>query len=103
MPYKDIEKQREYQRKWKATRGRKPTTEEKRAYNEAYKTKHPEKVSAQRLVQYRVKTHAWPKAEFFLCAECNDKATHYHHEHYEQPTSVEPLCQKCHSKRHHTK
>ena len=103
MPYKDIEKQREYQRKWAATRGKKPTTEKKRNYNEAYQNKFPEKHFAQRLIANKVHLKVWPRADFFLCAECDDNAIHYHHEHYEQPTSVEPLCQKCHSKRHHTK
>lgn len=103
MPYNDVDVQREFQRNWKRQHGRKPTPDEKRAHRKAYREKHPEKVKAQSLVGRRVYRKKWPQAGLFSCTDCDNKADQYHHEHYEQPTSVEPLCKSCHYKRHHTK
>ena len=100
MPYSNVDVQREFQRNWRKQHGRKPTVEEKRAYRKAYKDKYPEKHKAQKLVARRVYNKRWPKVGLFTCTDCDNKAVNYHHEHYDQPTSVEPLCHSCHGKRH---
>lgn len=61
-----------------------------------------QKLNARARISYRVnKHHTWPRPEFFLCSDCDNKALEYHHESYELWWSVEPLCKRCHAKRHH--
>ena len=96
-----IEEKRAYGREHYKTYKAKPlTVEQKRIKRDRYAAKHPEKVKAQQLVRNRFSKGKWPRASFFLCADCDNHAAHYHHEHYDQPTSVEPLCVSCHNKRH---
>jgi hypothetical protein len=32
----------------------------------------------------------------FLCTDCDEHATEYHHPNYDYPLWIEPLCSKCH-------
>ena len=112
MPYKDIEQRRAANRKW-----RQKVTED--GYFRNYVEENKERVKEQKArsrkknkvkenararVNYRVNyQHAWPPARFFKCSECSAQADHYHHEDYELWWSVEPLCTKCHGKRHQTR
>ena len=100
MPYKDPAQQREYLRNYMKQNRKKLTPEENQTKLAANRAKYPERDKARALVNDRVRKGRWPKAAFFLCTDCDQHAQHYHHEHYDQPTSVEPLCTLCHGKRH---
>ena len=108
MPFKDIEKRREANRRWRARAI-------KEGYYKQYTAEHKERVkeqkarsrrnnrlkeNARRRVNYRVESGQWPRASVFQCSDCSAQAAHYHHEDYSLWWSVEPLCTKCHGIRH---
>jgi hypothetical protein len=95
-----MEAHRAYNREWARLNPRSYSPEHGAIKREAYKAKHPEKVKAQQLVRNRINKGRWPRASFFGCTDCSEQAAHYHHEHYDQPASVEPLCTTCHGIRH---
>ena len=107
MPYKDIELRREKNRRWRAAnpgyyaayRLRDPEGYDARIRES--KRRHPLQESAREFVRKRVNTQRlWPVASFFKCSDCDQQAQEYHHEDYDLPWSVEPLCHKCHGIRH---
>ena len=59
-----------------------------------------QKETAHRKVNARTWSGKWPKAKIFKCSDCEAQAYEYHHEDYSQWWGVEPLCRKCHRKRH---
>ena len=79
---------------------RKLTSEQNIEKKRREQERHPEKVKARRRVSYRVSSHKWARAAFFKCSDCDAQAQCYHHEDYSLWWSVEPLCNKCHGKRH---
>ena len=64
------------------------------------KQRHPERVKARKKVGNRVTRKQWPPVGLFKCSDCDAQAQNYHHEDYSLWWSVEPLCRKCHGKRH---
>ena len=102
MPYKDIEKRREANRRWRAKAIKegyyrdyfaenKERVKEQKAESRRF---HRDHENARRRVNYRVESGQWPPARFFQCSDCNAQAQHYHHEDYLLWWSVEPLCTK---------
>ena len=59
-----------------------------------------QKQAAHRKVNSRTWSGKWPKAKVFKCSDCEAQAAQYHHEDYSLWWSVEPLCVKCHRRRH---
>ena len=110
MPYKDIEKRREanrrYNRKWrKANPGyhsayTKAHPEANRAAHKKWKEANRAQYNANRTVARRVERNRWPSPVIFKCTDCEAPAAHYHHEDYTMWWSVEPLCLRCHGVRH---
>lgn len=105
MPYADPEKRKAYHQKYNreyAIANKENIRERQREWkriNRQRRVKDPEsrkRHNARARVQARVKRGTWPHASVFLCIDCNDYASEYHHPDYNQPLWVEPLCQTCH-------
>ncbi len=76
----------------------------KAVINRTYFTKHPERVNARSKVYYAVKTGKLPCVRTLSCVDCSGLATQYdHHEGYDKPLSVQPVCLTCHSQRGHVR
>jgi hypothetical protein len=65
----------------------------------AIRHKHRRK-EAWGIFNLKISRKEWPKASFFLCTDCDERAQHYHHPNYAYPLWVEPLCKKCHARVH---
>jgi hypothetical protein len=77
---------REKQREWKrANRNRRVKDPESRKRH-----------NARARIQGRVQRGTWPYPSVFLCTDCDEHATEYHHPNYDYPLWIEPLCSKCH-------
>ena len=46
------------------------------------------------------RTNLLPHISEVKCHDCSGQAVHYHHEDYDKPLAVTPLCAQCHSNRH---
>ena len=79
---------------------KKPTAAQNAEKKRRFRARHPEKVAAQRRVEARVRYGKWPRVKIFKCSDCDAQAQSYHHEDYSLWWSVEPLCHKCHGRRH---
>jgi hypothetical protein len=122
MPYKNPEDKREYDRIRRETHKEqialakrnwadinrdkvRERSELRRQENSAYfKTYHanqdPVKRKARRMITNRVRDKKMPICSVFTCADCNNKAEHYHHESYDPWWAVVALCPQCHFRRH---
>jgi hypothetical protein len=67
-----------------------------------YKKDNPEKHSAHVIVNSAVRRGDLPRVSTCDCVDCGIQAAEYHHEDYSKPLEVEPLCKKCHIKRHNS-
>ena len=61
-----------------------------------YARRHPEKYQANYIVGNAVRDGKLPHVSTQPCATCGDPAEHYHHQDYERPLEVTPLCVPCH-------
>ena len=66
----------------------------------AYRKNNPEKRAAHLIVRNAVRRGDLPQVSTCDCVDCGVPAVDYHHEDYNKPLEVEPLCRKCHVKRH---
>lgn len=64
------------------------------------RTISPEKTNARREVRNAVRLKIIPAIDECLCLDCGITAKDYHHEDYQKPLEVIPLCRKCHIARH---
>lgn len=87
---KNREKIREQQREWKKN------NRQRRVKDVESRKRH----NASARIGARVARKTWPHASVFLCTDCNDYASEYHHPNYDQPLWIEPLCKACHLKIH---
>ena len=101
------EQQREYYKRNRAEkirrvkeRNAKLTAEQWTEKSRRYRARSPQKARAQKWVAHRVERNGWPPARIFKCSDCDAQAQSYHHEDYDLPWSVEPLCHRCHGLRH---
>ena len=74
--------------------------EKNRAHVKTYKQNNPEKCVAHDMVRSAVRRGDLPRVSTCDCVDCGVQAADYHHEDYSKPLEVEPLCKKCHKKRH---
>lgn len=61
---------------------------------------HPEKTSARSAISNAVKLNKIPHVSTLSCKDCGNQAQNYHHEDYDKPLKVTPLCAYCHCSRH---
>jgi hypothetical protein len=80
---------------------RQANPEKKRASIKVYEQNNPEKYAAHNAVYCAVRRGDLPRVSTCDCVDCGVPAVNYHHEDYNKPLKVEPLCKKCHAKRHH--
>jgi hypothetical protein len=110
MPFKDPNKQLEYMRQWRINNKQK-TKEDYKNWSLSAKGKEllrkreerltgTTKAKARLMIKNRLNRKKMPHPSFFLCTDCDQRATHYHHEDYSLWWSIEPLCHTCHGKRH---
>ena len=66
-----------------------------RQYSRDYKKKTKDKVNARNMAERYIIISINQ-----LCKDCNELATHRHHEDYNKPLEVIFLCTKCHRERH---
>ena len=92
----NLEKERARLKAW-----RKANPEKIKNNNYKYEKNNPEKRAAHLAVRNAVKHGALPRVSTCDCVDCGVPAVNYHHEDYSKPLEVEPLCKKCHVKRHH--
>lgn len=105
MPYKDPERQREYQRQWKRERPelqrrwREKNPERMAEHRQAYRDRYPEKERAHHAVDWALRTGRLVRPD--TCegcgAECRPEG---HHEDYAKPLDVVWLCVTCHANTH---
>lgn len=82
-----------YQRRRRQTaKGREEAHRAKARYN----AKNPEKIRAKTAIAHEVRAGRLPQVGTQACATCGDPAQEYHHENYERPLAVIPLCRLCH-------
>jgi len=93
------EKTRETWRKWEANNLEKVVLSNRKKVATSIR-KHPDKYRARQKVQYAIRSGKLPRAKECICFDCNNQASHYHHEDYLKPLEVIPLCNSCHRKRH---
>ena len=41
-----------------------------------------------------------PNVKTLVCEDCGNQAENYHHEDYDKPLDLTPLCEECHRRRH---
>ena len=70
------------------------------AYDRKWRKKNPEKVKAQRLIQYAVRCGYLKKKP---CEKCGKKKVEGHHDDYSKPLKVRWLCTSCHQRYHSEK
>jgi hypothetical protein len=92
----NLEKERARAKAWY-----KANPEKKRASIKVYEQNNPEKYAAHNAVYCAVRRGDLPRVSTCDCVDCGVPAVNYHHEDYNKPLKVEPLCKKCHAKRHH--
>jgi hypothetical protein len=64
------------------------------------KARKRKRIHAETVIAIRVKNGTMPHAWELTCADCGGQARDYHHEDYDKPMKVVPLCRSCHKKRH---
>lgn len=79
---------------------RKANPEKTQACTNVYRKNNPEKRAAHLIVRNAVQRGDLPRVSTCDCVDCGVQAAEYHHEDYSKPLEVEPLCKKCHIKRH---
>ena len=106
------EQDRAYEQRRKARAKSDPEFAERRREQERQKSQRrielarqfPEirqRLNARARIRNRTNRGAWPVPCVFVCSDCGmAKAQEYHHEDYSLWWSVEPLCRRCHGKRH---
>ena len=67
-----------------------------------YEKNNPKKRAAHVIVNSAVRRGDLPRVSTCNCVDCGIQAAEYHHEDYSKPLEVEPLCKKCHIKRHNS-
>ena len=98
MPYKDINKRREWYRKWYAKNGRNRAIDYFEAILE-WKENNPEKVKAHILLNKAIKEGTIIKPTH--CQQCNqERKLSAHHTDYSKPLKVLWLCYSCHKTKH---
>ncbi len=90
------EKQRAKTKAWQQA-----NPEKVKSNTDKYRKNNPEKYAAQAIVNNAIKRGDLPRVSTCDCVDCGVPAVNYHHEDYSKPLEVEPLCKKCHVKRHH--
>ena len=78
----------------------KKNPDKRQAIIKTYREANPEKFAAHKAVEKAVRRGDLPRVSTCDCRDCGIQATEYHHEDYSKPLDVEPLCKKCHTKRH---
>ena len=68
--------------------------------NQRYGKTNPEKRAARKAISMAIRRGDLPRVSTCDCVDCGIQAAEYHHEDYSKPLEVEPLCKKCHVKRH---
>ena len=80
---------------------KKPTARAKaNARSKAYAKRNRSKRNAHGMVYWATERGHIPKAAELNCEKCDEKATDYHHDDYERPMDVRPLCARCHALLH---
>ena len=51
-------------------------------------------------MQNAIRSGRLPRANTLSCAVCGEPAEHYHHDNYDKPLDVIPLCRQCHVEHH---
>jgi len=69
----------------------------------AYIRRHPERRNARYAIRRAVETNKMPRPTQLQCEYCENQAEHYHHDDYNRPLDVTPLCRLCHEDLHRTK
>lgn len=69
-------------------------------YGRKYREKFPERVKATGMVNSEIAKGKLLPAYKHKCSMCGNKAYLYHHEDYNKPLDVMPLCHRCHSVKH---
>ena len=102
---------KETRRKWKENpQGRQKICAAQRRYENSEKGKKRHKrrrrdktkIQATSKVNEAVKRGRIPHISAHICVDCERQAEVYHHEDYNYPLEITPLCKRCHSKRHQT-
>jgi len=65
-----------------------------------WKKKNKKKVNAHGLISRQILKGKIPKPTLLKCSFCGLKAKEYHHEDYNIPNFVLPVCKKCHIEVH---
>lgn len=100
MPYKDIQKKRDWYNNWYAKNGRNRAIDYCEAIIE-WQIRHPEALKAIQEVAYALKTGKLVKPK--ECSQCGREVRlSAHHEDYSNPLKVVWLCSSCHKFRHQT-
>ena len=71
-----------------------------KAAQDRYRSRNPEKRKAKDVITNAVRDGKLAPVGAQACATCGEPAAHYHHEAYERPLDVIPLCRTCHVTRH---
>ena len=71
-----------------------------RCHGIRYQERHPDQRRVKHIVNHAVENNRMPRVTTLICTDCNKPAQHYHHDDYEKPLDVVPLCQICHIQRH---
>ena len=86
--------------KGKATIAKYNASDKRRAtavgHSTAHRRRYPEKHRARFTVNNAIRYGKLPAPDTQTCATCGEPAEHYHHEAYERPLDVTPLCRPCH-------
>ena len=65
-------------------------------HNQTRRRRYPEKYQAKDAVSHAIRDGKLPPAATHTCEVCGAPACDYHHEAYERPLDVIPLCRPCH-------
>ena len=91
MPYKSIEKNRQYDVDYQRQRRKNNKGLKTKEYR-IYCDKNPEKVKAHRILREAVRTGKIKRLPCKVCGENRKYRVHAHHDDYSKPLSVKWLC-----------
>lgn len=66
----------------------------------SYEQLYPERLKARCAIGNAVRRGKMPRVSTLYCEDCGAQARLYHHEDYNKPLQVVPLCSPCHGIRH---
>jgi hypothetical protein len=97
--HKNKERIKEIQTSYK-TRNIETWKKSKQKSAEKERRLNPVKTQARMAVKSAIEKGILPKLSTCVCLDCKKPASDYHHENYDEPLTVIPLCRYCHIKRH---